>query len=162
MSVACIPRWRDWTDSVNAGVYLCTSIQHAHLLAEKRSSTSTATFVYLSWTSICLFMLTTTVRHQLDAICRATERVAQAVCSDMAFLASMMSEELGPRIDFSGYNLKHIINVACTLVAVAVSDAFLVRDTPHVSLSNSSDPILRSIAVSYSGGRITGFWYFHS
>ncbi|KAL1690275.1 hypothetical protein GGG16DRAFT_56023 [Schizophyllum commune] len=91
------------------GVYLCTSIQHAHLLAEKRSSTSTATFVYLSWTSICLFMLTTT-----------------AVCSDMAFLASMTSEELGPRIDFSGYNLKHIVNVACTLVAVAVSDAFLV------------------------------------
>lgn len=162
MSVACIPRWRDWTDSVNAGVYLCTSIQHAHLLAEKRSSTSTATFVYLSWTSICLFMLTTTVRHQLDAICRATERVAQAVCSDMAFLASMTSEELGPRIDFSGYNLKHIVNVACTLVAVAVSDAFLVRGAPHVTLSISSDHTLRSIAVSYYGGRITGFWYFHS
>ncbi|KAL1745256.1 hypothetical protein HDZ31DRAFT_36785 [Schizophyllum fasciatum] len=91
------------------GVYLCTSIQHAKLLTEKRASTSTSTFVYLSWTSLCLFMLTTT-----------------AVCSDIAFLASMTSEEAGPTIDFSGYNLKHIVNVACTLVAVAVSDAFLV------------------------------------
>ncbi|TRM64149.1 hypothetical protein BD626DRAFT_583320 [Schizophyllum amplum] len=91
------------------GVYLCTSVQHARLLTEKRRSTSTSTFVYMSWTSACLFMLTTT-----------------AVCSDIAFLAHMTSEETGPTIDFTGYNLKHIINVTCTLVAVAVSDAFLV------------------------------------